>query len=215
MFNNGTANTISPAPTRGPTPTLRAQSGTPATLGGFRPREAALDQSRAENDFEASTTMSDMDDDLSQSATYDYGAGEEASEYIPPTTPKVGGFGVGTAKVQAANKSRPAEDSSNARQDWDRPGRQEYKNRKGLDSAEGESWGANFWCIIEQPVSARLALQDDLLELTHVHREDRVSLPTLRQEIVLGLFHRGHLSYHLARKDSGGSCLMRSRIPDG
>lgn len=142
-----------PADSRGPTPTLRAQSGTPATLGGFRPRQNPVDQSFTETEHDGSTIPSDLDDDMSQVGPFDFAAGEEPSEYVPPTTAKVGGFGVGTDKVKAHNDASKGATTDKAGRNGANHGKTELPSRKGLANEESSTWGANFWCVIEQPVS--------------------------------------------------------------
>lgn len=135
---------------RANSPSLRARSGTPATMGGFERADTPASMSMTEPD----TTLSDIDDDQSQSAYYGYPLGEEPSEYIPPTIAKVGGFGVGTAKVKPQKDSvwgaigvrKGTEEEAGSRQVW-------LHNHQGNKLPDSDSWGANFWCIIEQPVS--------------------------------------------------------------
>jgi hypothetical protein len=143
---------LPPSSNREFTPTFRARSGTPATLGGVLRAETPGRRSLTETDFDTSTNMSDVEeDDQSQDVTYDYTHDEEPSEYIPPMTPKVGGFGVKPSKVKPHKEGMRSAATERATRDAGKGSTS--ADVKMLSSSESDTWGANFWCIIEQPVS--------------------------------------------------------------
>lgn len=116
----------------------RARSGTLGLKQSLAPATAT----DTEND--ASTVFSDAGD---ESAFFDYS--EEPSEYIPPTTPKMGGFGVETSKVEPHKEGM----RSAASERGNKAAELFVAERRCYSFETSDSWGANFWCVIEQPVS--------------------------------------------------------------
>jgi hypothetical protein len=109
------------------------------TLGGD---EESSPIAESDHNHDTSTLLSSVVGDDSQSDYYDYS--EEPSEYVPPT-PKVGGFGVEPAKVEAQKGGIRSVASERVNKEVVAPS----------SPGHNDSWGANFWCIIEQPVSVQ------------------------------------------------------------